>query len=83
MQQGPNGDREASQTVEGGTWVDVAFAFNFAANDDAGAIGAYKEVYIIGNTTDYEGDEFVMYIDDMMFTNAPPDNQRRSTCHNR
>lgn len=71
MQQGPNGDREVSQTVEGGTWVDVAFAFNFAANNDAGAIGAYKEVYIIGNTTDYEGDEFVMYIDDVMFTNPP------------
>lgn len=73
LQKGPNNvSREVSKTISAGAWVNASFDFNFTGNNDADAVGAYGEVFIIGNTTLYEAEEFVMYIDDVVFSNELP-----------
>lgn len=73
LQKGPNDiSREVSKTVSAGAWMNESFDFNFTEMGDPEAIGSYGEVFVIGNTTDYDAEEFVMYIDDVMFTNERP-----------
>ena len=73
LQKGPNNvSREVSKTISAGAWVNASFDFNFAGNNDADAVGSYGEVFVIGNTTQYEAEEFVMYIDDIAFSNELP-----------